>query len=336
MKKSTAVDCNPLQSFINNIPELMWSVDRNYNLVISNQTFDETLGPMFSKTGGNGSDVLANQLHFTTLYERAFLGETFKEVEYLEKPLDRWLEISYYPIVDDDDITGVACYAHDISVLKKEGDRLKLLESVVTNATDAILITEARSPNETVPRIVYVNSALHKMTGYSEDEILGKTPNFLLGPKSDRKQLEHLRKCFESSVPCEIEIIFYKKNREEFWINMAMVPVGDSTGNFAHFIVIGRDVTERVKNIAAIHEQNFELSEIARIQSHEVRGPLARIQGLTNLLANYFGLMDSKEISEILKYLKISSQEMDEVIKKIIAHTEEIREHLNEDEMFEV
>ena len=337
MKKNVAVEYNnPLQSFINNIPELMWSVDRNCNLVISNQAFDETLGPMFSKIGGNGSDVLANQLHFTTLYERAFLGETFKEVEYLEKPLDRWLEISYCPIVEDDEITGAACYAHDISVLKKEGDRLKLLESVVTNATDAILITEARSPDETVPRIVYVNNALYKMTGYSQDEVLGKTSNFLLGPKSDVKQLACLRKCFESSVACEIEIIFYKKNGEEFWIHMAMAPVANSTGHFAHFIAIGRDVTERVKNIAAIHEQNFELSEIARIQSHEVRGPLARIQGLINLLTNYFDLIESKEITEILKYLKISSNEMDEVIKKVIVHTEEIREHLNEDEMLNV
>jgi len=332
MKKSTVVEYNLFQSFINSTRELMWSVDRDYKLVISNQTFDDILGQMFSNPAGHGSEDLGNQLHFITLYERAFLGETFKEVEYLEKPLDRWLEISYHPIVDDDEITGVACFAHDISQIKKEGDRLKLLESVVTNATDAILITEAKSPDETVPRIVYVNNALLKMTGYSQDEIIGKTPNFLLGPNSDRKQLAHLRKCFESSISCEIEIVFYKKNGEEFWIHMAMAPVADSAGNFAHFIAIGRDVTERVKNVAAIQEQNFELNEIARIQSHEVRGPLARIQGLISLLANYFNLLESKEIPEILKYLKVSSNEMDEVIKKIIAHTEEIREHLNEED----
>ena len=330
MKKSAVVGYNLFQAFINSTRELMWSVDRNYNLVISNQTFDETLGQMFSKTAGNGSNALNNQLHFITFYERAFSGETFKKVEYLEKPLDRWLEISYYPILDDDEITGVACYAHDIGAIKKEEDRLKLLESVVTNATDAILITEAKGPDELVPRIVYVNDALLKMTGYSQDEILGKTPNFLLGPKSDRKQLEHLRECFESSVACEIEIVFYKKNREEFWVHMAMAPVADNSGNFAHFIVIGRDVTERVKNIAAIEEQKFELSEIARIQSHDLRGPLARIKGLIGLLTDYSNLMNSKEIAEILHYLRISSNEMDEVIKKIITHAEAIREHLND------
>lgn len=336
MKKSAAVGYNPFQSFINSSTELMWSVDRNYNLVISNETFDETLGHNLSENAANPSDILAHHLHFATLYERAFLGETFKEVEYLEIPLDLWLEVCYCPIVDEDEITGVACFAHGINEIKKEGDRLKLLESVVTNATDAILITEARSPDETVPRIVYVNNALLKMTGYSHDEILGKTPNFLLGPNSDRKQLTRLRNCFESSVHCEIETIFYKKNREEFWIHMAMAPVADSNGNFAHFIGIGRDVTERVKNIAAIQDQNYELNEIARIQSHEVRGPLARIKGLISLLTNYFNLLNGKEITEILTYLKISSNEMDQVIKNIIVHTEEIREHLDDDGMFEV
>jgi PAS domain S-box-containing protein len=336
MKKSTVVGYNLFQSFINSTREMMWSVDRDYNLVISNQTFDETLGRMFSNPAGNGSEDLGNRLHFTTLYDRAFSGETFKAVEYLEKPFDRWLEISYYPILNDDEITGVACCAHDISAIKKEGDRLKLLESVVTNATDAILITKARTLDETVPRIVYVNNALLKMTGYSQDEILGKAPNFLLGPNSDRKQLEHLRECFERSVACEIEIVFYKKNREEFWVHVAMAPVADSAGNFAHFIAIGRDVTERVKNLAAIEEQKFKLSEIARIQSHEVRGPLARIKGLIGLLTDYSNLMTSKEIAEILHYLRLSSNEMDEVIKKIIANTEGIREHLNEeDEMLE-
>jgi K+-sensing histidine kinase KdpD len=96
-----------------------------------------------------------------------------------------------------------------------------------------------------------------------------------------------------------------------------MAPVADN-GRFTHFIAIGRDVTERFKNSAAIKDQNLKLNEIGRIQSHDLRGPLARIKGLINLLANYSDSMDNNGTAELMNYLKISAKEMDQVIKRII------------------
>lgn len=314
------VERDALLSFINNTNDLMWSVDRDYNLLISNAMFDTTLGLIFNKTSG-GKDVLAKQLHFLSLYERAFSGETFIEEEYMETPVERWFEISYHPIREENEITGVSCFGRDVSSFKKEISHLKLMESVVTNATDAILITEAKPLDSSGPRIVYVNNALLKMTGYAQEEILNKTPNFLLGPNSDNRQSELLRRCFENSEPCEIEIVNYKKNGGEFWVHMAMAPVANSNGIASHFIAIGRDVTERLKNIQAIKDQNLKLDEIARIQAHEVRGPLARIQGLLYLLTNYSHSLDHNGLEELLGYLKLSCKELDGVIKQIISHS---------------
>lgn len=318
------VERNLLQSLINTSSDLMWSVDRNFNVLVSNESYNKILGPRLLKNSKKSNEVLAYQLHFLSLYERAFAGETFVEVEHTETPVEKWLEISYHPIRSDDAITGVSCYGHDVTSLKKEITYLKLLESVVTDAPDAILITDAKPLDSSGPKIIYANHALLKMTGYSKEEIIGQTPNFLVGPNSDRNQLEHLRKCFESSQPCEIEIINYKKDGGEFCIHMTMAPVADSDGLFTHYIAIGRDVTERVKNIQSIKEQNLKLSEIARIQSHDVRGPLARIKGLIDLLGNYSGSMDNNSTAEVISFLKISSREMDEVIKKIIGQTDEI------------
>jgi PAS domain S-box-containing protein len=319
-----AAEHNFVRSILNASPDLVSSVDRDFNVLFSNDSYNKTLGSRLRKNSKKSNEVLAFQLHFLSLYERAFSGESFVEVEYTDAPVEKWLEISYRPIHSDGAITSVCCYGHDVTSLKKEITFLKLLESVVTDAPDAILITDTKPFDSTGPKIIYANPALLKMTGYTKGEILGQTPNFLIGPNSDRKQLDHLRRCFESSEPCEIEIVNYKKDGGEFWIHVAMAPVADSDGVFTHYIAIGRDITERLKNIQSIKDQNLRLSEIARIQSHEVRGPLARIKGLIDLLSNYSSSMDCTSTAEIINFLKISSKEMDEVIKKIIINTEEI------------
>src|SRR5690606_24432719 len=86
----------------------------------------------------------------------------------------------------------------DITAQKEEEQRLKLLESVVTNTNDAIMITEAEPLDEPVPRILYVNEAFSKMTGYKAEEVIGKSPRLLQGPKSDQAELARLKKALKN------------------------------------------------------------------------------------------------------------------------------------------
>ncbi|MEJ7913717.1 MAG: PAS domain S-box protein [Chitinophagaceae bacterium] len=84
----------------------------------------------------------------------------------------------------------------DITRRKKEEQHLRLLESVITNTTDAVVITEAEPFLFPGPRIIYVNAAFTKMTGYSSEEVIGKTPRMLQGPKTDRNELNRLVRSF--------------------------------------------------------------------------------------------------------------------------------------------
>lgn len=325
-----------LKALLNNTDDLMWSVDRNFKLLSSNQAFDRKVIQLSGKKMRKGSDVLATGLKYILKYERALAGETFTEVDYLEMPVEVWFEVSFYPIRRGNNISGITCYARDISIHKKEEIRLKLLESVVTHATDAVLITEVSQFDESGPRIVYVNDALIAMTGYSREEMIGKTPKLFYGINSDKVELTKMADCFTNSSPCEIEVVYYKKNGEEFWINLSLAPVSDSIGSLTHFIAIGRDVTERIKNIEAINEQNKKLRDIAWIQSHEVRGPLARIKGLINLLQHEYAINPTEKITHLITLLNVSTDELDVVIQEITKRTEDIpRFNVSEDPLAE-
>lgn len=178
----------------------------------------------------------------------------------------------------------------DITTQKTEEQRLKLLESVITNTTDAVLITEAEPIDGIRHRIVYVNEAFCRMTGYRMDEVIGKSPKILQGPKSDFKELKRLSRALDKWKTCEISTINYKKSGEEFWVNFTVSPVANDKGWYTHWIAIEHDVTKK-KNSEL--EQNL-LSQISRIFNDEKGVPNAT-QKLCKAFAD-FGEFDFVEV----------------------------------------
>ena len=154
----------------------------------------------------------------------------------------------------------------DISLQKREEQQLKLFKSVITNTSDAVLITEAEPFDLPGPRILYVNEAFTKLTGYTSEEIIGKTPRILQGPLSSREELSLLKEAMKKWEPCEIEILNYKKNGEQFWSSISVMPIANDIGHYTHWISIQRDVTQRKKEEI---EKEFFYDLIQTINGHE-------------------------------------------------------------------
>jgi len=135
----------------------------------------------------------------------------------------------------------------DISYQKQEEQRLQLLESVILNTNDSVLITEAEPMEEPGHRILYVNEAFTRMTGYQPEEVIGRSPRMLQGTKTDKDLLLPLKEALSRWEPSETTVINYKKSGEPFWVHFSVSPVADETGWYTHWIAIQRDVT-RQKN----------------------------------------------------------------------------------------
>jgi PAS domain S-box-containing protein len=125
-------------------------------------------------------------------------------------------------------------------------ERISLLESVVLNANDGVMITEAE-PLETLEgsRIVYVNPAFARLTGYAHDELRGRPPDLLWGPAGGLGAAERLRRALTDGTPAELEMIHRRKDGETFWVDVSVVPIRDRTDDPVRCIVILRDATQR-------------------------------------------------------------------------------------------
>lgn len=83
------------------------------------------------------------------------------------------------------------------------------------------------------------------MTGYSREEVIGKSPRILQGPKTDRKVLDELRRCLENGEPFFGETINYRKDGSEYYLEWHISPVRDAAGKITHFVSVQRDISER-------------------------------------------------------------------------------------------
>ena len=147
----------------------------------------------------------------------------------------------------------------DITAKKRVEDMVRLRERAIEAASVGIAIADALTHEYPT---IYVNAALLEMTGYSEEEILGKSLRLLQGQGTDERDLETIRTALHSGHRCEVVIKNYRKDGSGFWNELVLSPVCDEKGVLTHYIGIIADVSERRR---AEHERN-ELAIARQIQ----------------------------------------------------------------------
>ncbi len=210
----------------------------------------------------------------------------------------------------------------DVTERRRAEERIRLLESVVINANDAVLITEGMPIDPPGPRIIYVNEAFERMTGYSPEEIIGKTPRVLQGPKTDRAALDQMRAALLKRESIQLEVINYRKDGSEFYVEISLVPVTDDSGTLTHFVAIQRDITERRRSEEALRESEerfrttFEQAPIGICQISIADGTFVRVN---SRLCEMFGYS-----LEELVTLKVSDVTHPDDLEASVALIEEL------------
>lgn len=211
----------------------------------------------------------------------------------------------------------------DITKQKEEEQRLKLLETVFTQSKDSIIITEANSIDEKIPKIIYVNPAFSSMSGYDFEEITGKSADPFNSPNSDRSELEKLISCIKNQQECLVETISLTKNRDEYWVRFSMIPIYNSENELSHWISIQRDITDEKKQekekeqlIRELTQNNKDLKQFSYITSHNLRAPLSNLIGLLQLLEDI--PIENQELKEILNGFNKSTHLLNDTINDLV------------------
>jgi len=138
---------------------------------------------------------------------------------------------------------------------------LSLLESAIRSDYDSILITEL-SLEKPGPKIVYVNNGFTKMTGYSLEEVIGKTPRILQGQKTDRAVLDKLKERLKEGQAFFGHTVNYKKDGTEFINQWDIHPLTNSEGEITHWVSYQHDITERKQCEKKLFDTNIDFDDL--------------------------------------------------------------------------
>jgi diguanylate cyclase (GGDEF)-like protein/PAS domain S-box-containing protein len=117
-----------------------------------------------------------------------------------------------------------------------------LFKQVVETTNDIVIITspELESPG---PTILYINYAFTRLTGYTSNEVLGKSPRILQGPGTSRTTLHEIAISLRAGDDVHKKVLNYAKSGAPYWLDLRIVPLRDATGQISYFAAIERDVT---------------------------------------------------------------------------------------------
>jgi PAS domain S-box-containing protein len=159
--------------------------------------------------------------------------------------------------------------------LREAIDRARALEFALDQAKDSVLMTEYAPLDEPGPRITWVSKGFETMTGYSAEEVIGRSPRFMQGPETDRDTLDRLRASLEEGRShAKVRSINYRKNGEPFWIEWSVSPIENASGEPTAWLAVQRDVTDEVR-------QQEERERLIAELDHRVRNLFSTVQVMT-------------------------------------------------------
>ncbi len=165
-----------------------------------------------------------------------------------------------------------------------------------------------------------VNKAAVNHYGYSEEEFLSMNLSDIRLPE-DAAQLKHIVENALNDQSANTKWVFrHRKKSGELITVEATVNRLVFNGRDAALVLVN-DVTDRNRHIETIEKQNQTFLEIAWIQSHVVRAPLARLLGLVNLLETEISDQNG-EVRDLMGFIKDSALELDEIIRDISKKSE--------------
>lgn len=167
-----------------------------------------------------------------------------------------------------------------------------------------------------------INQAAIAHYGYSKEEFL-KMKIYDIRPIEDNKQADEFISNIRNGNVDNTKSVFrhQKKNGELIYVEATINPLNFNGKNAV--LVLVNDITDRLKYVDTIEKQNQTFREIAWIQSHEIRAPLARLLGLVDLLESEIP-ETFEESQTLIGHINDSAKELDQIIREISKKLENI------------
>lgn len=164
----------------------------------------------------------------------------------------------YVPVDEELELVDACSHILGIAIERHNSqEHLRLLESGISRLNDIVMITESASTDDMGHRIIFVNEAFERITGFKHEDVIGKSSSILYGRNTQKEELVKISQSLKERIPVHTEVIHYKKSGEEIWLELDIVPISDEIGLNTHWVAVMRDITQRKQTEMKIQQLAF-------------------------------------------------------------------------------
>lgn len=312
LKKNIIRRTNSLTTLIKNLHAGILLEDENYRIILINQKFCALFGLDYDPElfVGQGSDESAYSIkhlfedpaYFENSISRLVTGRKLAVNEIFKMKDGRVLERDFIPVYSGDEYMGHMWQYREVTESFYYEERIRQSEEkyrgIIENMELGLLEVDADHC------IVKAYKSFCEMTGYTQEELMGKNAIELFFSKQYWKMIEEQDQKRKSGKQSVYEVQMKRKDGEIIWVLIGGSPFYDENGKFSGSIGIHYNITAqkelenelREARIIAENAREAEKQFLANM-SHEIRNPINAIAGIINLL------YDTHLSDEQLEYL---------------------------------
>jgi PAS domain S-box-containing protein len=146
-------------------------------------------------------------------------------------------------------------------VEKESGLIPQVLSSILDECVNGVTLSD---PDLEDAPLVYANKAFERLTGYSQEEIIGRNCRFLQGDEREQPGRYQIKEAMEKHEAVEVTLRNYKKDGTLFINRLKITPLFDRKQRVIYYLGVQYDVTEQVNASNEIKELNGLLNAMAK------------------------------------------------------------------------
>lgn len=233
------------------------------------------------------------------------------------------MDISAHPVLDSHGKpVAVSVFSRDVTERKMAEDQLRLLTRAVEQSPAIVMVTNAEG------EIEYVNPRFVDVTGYTGEEVIGKSPSLLRSPELNEDDDDAIWTKAQEGHRWSGKLRNRRKSGELFWVSASVSPIKNSTGDITHFIGLQEDITERIaaEEEAREHQQQMmrymriaAMGEMAAALAHELNQPIAAVVNYCNGSLRRLAVdrWDADEIAGAIREAHAEAQRAKSIIQHV-------------------
>lgn len=273
------------------INDAVWILDREQRIVQSNRRAGEIFGKSKENILGRLCCEIVHGSGRPIAECPVLRSKHSLNRETIELPFeDRWFQVTADPILDSEgNYAGAVHIVSDITERKRiEAERERLM-AAIEQAGEVVIITDLEA------NIQYVNPAFEKVTGYTREESIGKTPRILKSGKQDEAFYRGLWETITSGRTWTGRMVNRRKDGTLYTEESTISPVKGASGQIVNFVAVKHDITEhlRITNEQALLREQLQqaqkLESVGRLAggvAHDYNNMLSVILGYGDILLN--------------------------------------------------